>query len=122
MDEATVRRRAEAMCEALIEGDVERATADLSDELRRHMGEVVALLPLPISEAAVDSIERGGASFSVVLHLVGETDTVLVQTRWKDRDGAPRIVEASHVSREAREELAEGPPAGQPEGDGPRGG
>jgi hypothetical protein len=107
MDEAAVRQHAEAMCEALVAGDIERATTDVSDELRRHKGEVVALLPFPISEAAVESIEHGGASFTAVLRLVGEHDTVRVQTRWKDRDGEPRMVEASHLSREARMELAE---------------
>ena len=33
-----------------------------------------------------------------MLRLVGETDAVLIQTRWKDRDGEPRMVEASHLS------------------------
>jgi len=35
----------------------------------------------------------------VVLRLVGETETVLIQTRWKDRDGTPTIIEASHLSK-----------------------
>ncbi len=34
-----------------------------------------------------------------MLRLVGETDEVQVQTRWKDRDGRPTLVEASHLSR-----------------------
>jgi hypothetical protein len=33
-----------------------------------------------------------------VLHLVGETDETQLQTRWKDRDGRPTIVEVSHLS------------------------
>jgi hypothetical protein len=107
MEEAEVRQHAEAMCEALVAGDIDRATVDASDELRRHMGELVALLPLPVSEAAVESIERGGASFAAVLRLVGQNDTVRVQTRWKDRNGEARMVEASHLSREARAHLAE---------------
>jgi hypothetical protein len=37
-----------------------------------------------------------------VLRLVGEADEVQVQTRWKDRDGAPTLVEASHLSRTER--------------------
>ena len=37
----------------------------------------------------------------MVLQLVGETETVLIQTRWKDRDGTPTIVEASHLSKTA---------------------
>jgi hypothetical protein len=107
MDEDAVRQHAEAMCEALVAGDIGRAMADASDELRRHMGEVVALLPLPVSEATVESIERGGASITAVLLLIGEGDTVRVQTRWKDRSGRPTMVEASHLSRETRTELGE---------------
>ena len=39
-----------------------------------------------------------------MLGLIGETDQVQVQTRWKERDGAPTVVEASHLSRVARPE------------------
>jgi hypothetical protein len=41
-----------------------------------------------------------------VLRLAGETAEDLIQTRWKDRDGRPTIVEASHLSRTAREPQA----------------
>jgi hypothetical protein len=120
MDVDEVREHAQAMADAIVAGDIERATVDFSDELRRNLGEVLALLPLPATEATVESVERGGAGFNVVLGLVGETDEVQVQTRWKDRDGTPTVVETSHLSRLARPEetpeedvLAdEGPPAG----------
>ena len=101
MDEAAVRERAQDLCDALLAGDVERATQDFSDELRGNLGEVVALLPLPANEAAIDAVERGGSGFVVVLRLAGETDEVRIQTRWKDRDGRPTIVEASHLSATA---------------------
>jgi hypothetical protein len=39
----------------------------------------------------------------VVLHLVGETD-VRFQTRWKDRNGRPTIVEMSHIAEPVVEE------------------
>ena len=102
MDEETVRARAQAMCDALEAGDVDRAIADFSEELRRNLGEVVALLPLPANEVAIESVERGGSGYVVVLRLAGETDEVRVQTRWKERDGRPTIVEASHLSATAR--------------------
>ena len=59
MEEAQVRERADAMCAALVAGDVGKATEDFSKELRQNLGEVVALLPLPATEGTVDSIERG---------------------------------------------------------------
>ena len=99
MDEQAVRSRAQALCDALVAGDVELATADFSDELRRHLGEVLALLPLPSSEASVDSIEHGGSGYNVILRFVGETEEVRIQTRWKDRDGRATMVEASHLSK-----------------------
>ena len=100
MEEQDVRARAEALCGALVGGDVEQAMADVSDELRRNLGEVIALFPLPATDAQVASVERGGSSaYVAVLELVGETETVQVQTRWKERDGRPTLIEASHLSR-----------------------
>jgi hypothetical protein len=100
MDEQDVRERAEALCAALVAGDIERVTEDFSKELRQNLGEVLALLPLPSNEATVDSIDRGGGSgYTVVLRLVGEADEVLIQTRWKERDGRATIIEASHLSK-----------------------
>jgi hypothetical protein len=100
------------MCDALLAGDIDRATADFSPELRKHLGEVLGLFPLPSTEATVQSVERGGSSYVVVLRLVGESEEVLVQTRWKDRDGRPTMIEASH---ESRKEVA--PPAAEQEGE-----
>jgi hypothetical protein len=100
MEEQDVRERAEALCAALVAGDIERATEDFSKELRGNLGEVLVLLPLPSTEATIDSIERGGSSgFTVVLRLVGETETVLIQTRWKDRDDRTTLIEVSHLSK-----------------------
>jgi hypothetical protein len=106
MDVETVRVRAEAFCEALVAGDVGRASEEMSPELKRNLGEVVALLPLPASEATVSSVDHGGSGYNVVLRLVGETDEVEIQTRWKDRDGRPTLVEASHLSQTARDAAA----------------
>lgn len=117
MEEQDVRGPAEALCAALVSGDIEAATADFSAELRQNLGEVIALLPLPVTEATIESIERGGSSaFVAILQLVGEAETVQVQTRWKDRDGRPTVIEASHLSSVEAE-----PPAGE-DGDDPDGG
>jgi hypothetical protein len=97
--EAAVRERAAAFGAALVAGDIDRAITDLSDELHRNLGEVLALFPLPATEASVESIGLAGSGYNVVLRLVGEGQEVQVATRWKDRDGAPRIIEASHLSR-----------------------
>ena len=111
MDEPALRERAAALCDALVAGDIDRATEDFSKELRQNLGTVLALLPLPSHEATVESVEHGGSGYNIMIRLVGETEEVLIQTRWKERDGKPTIVEASHLSRtEAApaEEPAEG--------------
>ncbi len=116
----SVRAGAQEVCDALVAGDVERAIGYLSDELRRNLGEVMALRPLPAVEATIESIERSGSgAHLVVINVVGETDQSRIETRWKDRDGEPRIVEVSHLSRTEREPAPE-----ELEGDGgdvPRG-
>jgi hypothetical protein len=120
MTEDDVRREAGVVCGALVAGDIDAVIATFSEELKRNIGEVLALLPMPTSEATIESLERGGSSHVVVINLVGETDEVQLQTRWKDRDGEPTLVEASHVSRteraaaeaEADDEALDGEPAG----------
>jgi hypothetical protein len=115
MDEAAVREHAQAHCEALLAGDIERAAQELSGELRKNLGEVVAMLPMPLTEATVESVERTPTGFLAVLHLVGESKAIRLQTRWKDRNGQPTIVEASRIV-EAPEPAAELEPM---EGDQP---
>jgi ABC-type ATPase with predicted acetyltransferase domain len=113
MEEHDVRERAEAVCSALVSGDVEQVIETFSNELRRNLGEVLAMLPLPSTEATIESIDRGGGSgYTVVLRLVGEKEEVMIQTRWKERDGRPTIIEASHLSKA---EIS--PPTGEIEGE-----
>lgn len=112
MDENLVRSSAQAVGDALVAGNVDAAIAYLSDELRRNPGEIVAMLPLPATAVEIVSVEQPGAAVVTVLRVVGETADDELQLRWKDRDGEPRIVEVSHLSRVERE----GPPPG--EGDG----
>lgn len=116
MDIETVRDRATAFCDALDAGDIPRATAYMSPELQRNLGEVLALLPLPSNESSVVSVDQSGSGYNVVVRLVGETDEVELQTRWKDRDGQPTLVEASHLSRTERMAAAPEQGEGEPEG------
>ena len=109
MTEDEVRQRVDAVCAALVDGDISRVIEMLSDELQRNPGEVVAMLPLPAVAAEVGRIEGsgGGAAYVAVLDVTSETEHLELQTRWKDRNGEPRIVEVSHISRRAREAEAE---------------
>ena len=96
MDQEVVREHAEAHCAALLAGDIDRAATDLSNELRSNLGSLIGLMPLPLTGASIESVEAGGSGYVVVLRLVGDSEQTLLQTRWKERDGRPTIVEASH--------------------------
>lgn len=112
MDREVIREHAQAHCHALLAGEIDRAAEDFSQELRSNLGTVIAQLPLPLTEASVESVEPGGKGYVAILRLAGESETVRFETRWKERDGRPTIVEASHVVEEsappaASEEITE---------------
>ena len=100
MDEQAVRQHAQATCDALMAGDIGKAAEQMSNEVRSNMGPIVAMLPLPLTEASIESVDSTPTGYKAVLHLVGEGDTLQLETRWKDRDGTPTIVEASRVHEE----------------------
>lgn len=101
MDEQTVREHVDSFCGALVTGDVETASKELSDELRANLGQLVAMLPMPLTSATAESLERTASGFRAVLHLVGESSATRLETRWKERDDRPVIVEVSHLTEEA---------------------
>ncbi|HET7520342.1 MAG TPA: hypothetical protein VFK61_02260 [Candidatus Limnocylindria bacterium] len=100
MDEQVVRERVQAFADALKAGDIGRASQEMSAELQRNLGPVVAMLPLPVSEAVTESLDMTGTGFLAVLRLTGESGETKLETRWKDRDGKPTMVEASHLTEE----------------------
>jgi hypothetical protein len=97
MDEQVVREHAEALCDALLAGDVGKAAEEMSRELRSNLGPIVAMLPMPLTEATIESVEMTRTGYLAVLRLAGEVDAIRLETRWKDRDGRPTIVEVSHI-------------------------
>jgi hypothetical protein len=100
MDEQAVREHAQAHADALLAGDIGKAAEEMSRELQHNLGPIVAMLPMPMTEASIESIESTPTGYKVVLHLVGEGGDLRLETRWKDRDGRPTIVEASRVHEE----------------------
>jgi len=104
MDEQAVRDHAQAHLDALVAGDIDRAIQDLSEELHRNLGEIMAMLPLPLTAADIESVTMGGSSYTAILHLVGETEESRLETRWKERDGRPTIIEASLLHETATQD------------------
>ena len=111
MTEEAVREHAQAFCDALMAGDIGQAAEHMSRELQANLGPIVAMLPLPLGAASIASVETTTTGYRAVLLLVGEGDnTVQLETRWKDREGRPTMVEASRVHEEPVEEDALGAP------------
>jgi hypothetical protein len=100
MNEQSIRELAQDYADALRSGDIGEAAKAMSPELQRNMGSVVAMLPLPLTEATVESVDPTGSGYLAVLHLVGDEGAIRLETRWKERDGKPTIVEASHQPEE----------------------
>ncbi len=116
MDEPQLRERAESLCSALVAGDIDRVTEDFSEELRHNLGEVLGLFTLPSATATLEAVERApGSGFTVTLRMVGGGQEVVLETRWKERDGRPTIIEVSHLGRTA---ATEGPAEDEPATDG----
>jgi len=111
MDEQAVRQGAQQFIDALKSGDIGKASQQMSPELRQNLGEVVAMLPLPLSEGEVEAVETTGSGYRAVLGLTNDGGSMRLETRWKDRDGTPTIVEASHVA----DELPPAPAAAEPD-------
>ena len=95
-----IRDRAESFRQALLAGDIGEASVDMSSELQRNLGPVVGMLPLPLTDATLETVESTGSGYRALLSLVGESGTIRLETRWKERDGHPTMVEASHVPDE----------------------
>ena len=86
MDEQAVRERAQALCDALVAGDIGMATQDFQQGARQNLGEVLSLLPLPSNQATVDwSNTAAPATTSSSGSVGGPTRFSMIQTRWKDR-------------------------------------
>ena len=98
MDEQAVRTRAEAFCNALVAGDIDLAAQELSNELRSNLGNLVSMLPLPIATATIEAVDRTASGFRLELQLTGESSETQIETRWKERDDRPVIVEVSHLT------------------------
>ena len=95
----------QAHCDALMAGDIGKASEEMSRELRQNLGPIVAMLPMPLTEATIESVAATPSGFKAVLHLVGEHNEIRLETRWKERDGRPTMVEASHIPEEPAPEL-----------------
>ena len=110
VDEATVRQHAQAHGDAVVAGDLrldgrpafgsvgalERLAAagsDLDGEALAQAGEVMKQLPRTLSAAEIESLELEGDTATVRTRYSGDEGSGVVESRWEERDGRPKIVD-----------------------------
>ncbi|MFN2526952.1 MAG: hypothetical protein ABR505_11935 [Actinomycetota bacterium] len=92
MDEQAVREHAEAHANAVVAGDLRRAGSDLAEGMQETAGEVMRGLPRPVTAASIESLESQGEETTALIRYSGEESSVVVESRWAERDGRPKIV------------------------------
>ena len=94
MDEATARSHIEAHADAVARGDMDAVVNDFTEELRPQVPDLAPqLLPLPIKEAKVISIDSEGEEAVARIHYTGENGgEQTLRSHWREIDGRPLIV------------------------------
>jgi hypothetical protein len=95
MDESTVRERAEAHAQAMVDGDLRRAASDLTPEAQAGAAAVMKNMPNPVQGAQVQSVAPDEDAVVASILYSGATAELLVESRWEERDGRPMIVNLS---------------------------
>ncbi len=97
MDETAVREQAEAHGRATVAGDLKTAGAALDKGAYSAAGEVMKKMPAELSGSEITEVRADGDQWVVSIRYSGPTDSVIVESRWADRDGSPRIVDLKVV-------------------------
>jgi hypothetical protein len=93
MDETTIRERAEAHSQAVVDRDFGKAGGDLTGNAEANAADVMKQLPRPTTSAEVTSVETRGDEVVCHIRYGGEGAETTVVSTWRDVDGTPRIVE-----------------------------
>ena len=97
MDESSVREHAEAHGRAVVENDLRTAGADLTDEVRAYVGDIMREFPRPVRSAEVVAVEGSGDDYTARIVYAGDDKSVNIASRWSEIDGRPKIVELKLV-------------------------
>ncbi|MGH2817186.1 MAG: hypothetical protein ACRDJS_01850 [Actinomycetota bacterium] len=93
MEEETVRRQAEAHAQATVAGDLKVAGSDLTQDALPAAGAVMKQMPKPLTGSAIDSVTAEGNEYVVLIRYSGEDSATVVESRWAEHEGRPRIVD-----------------------------
>ena len=92
MDEARLREEAEAHGRATVEGNLKAAGSVLDKEAYGPAGQVMEKMPKPLESSEVGSVELQGDEALVQIRYAGGGDEIVVESRWAEREGSPKIV------------------------------
>jgi hypothetical protein len=93
MDEQSVREHAQAHGDAVARNDLRTAGSDLAPEGMKTAQDVMGQLPRPVREAKVFDVTSEGAAVVALIRYRGESEEKVVESRWEERDGTPKIVD-----------------------------
>lgn len=97
MDEATIRQRAQDHGEATVAGDLKRAGSDLDKSAYAAAGDVMKQMPEDLSSCEVQTVREEGNDWVAAIRYSGGSASTIVESRWADRDGTPKIVDLKVV-------------------------
>lgn len=92
MDEAIVREAARDHAEGTVAGDLRRAGSYVAKEALSQAGEIMKRMPGDLKSSEVTNVGPSANGYSVQIRYDGSEGTLLVESGWEERDGAPRIV------------------------------
>jgi hypothetical protein len=93
VDLEKVRTQAQGHADAMVAGDLRRASGDLTDSGRAGAGEVMKAMPKSIDRAEVTAVTEEPDHATAVIVYTGEGREVSVLSRWSDDDDRPMITE-----------------------------
>ena len=93
MDESTVREQAEIHAKATVSGDLRTAGSALTKEAMAQAPAVMKAMPATLDSCEVTSVHSDGAEVVAQIRYSGGNEEATVESRWADRDGAPKIVD-----------------------------
>lgn len=98
MDEAQIRDHINQHADAVVRGDMDAIVADFAEDLRPGVPQIVEdVLPQPVTEAEVLSIDLGDSETVAMIRYSGDGE-VTIRSRWQEEAGRPVIVHAEPES------------------------
>ena len=91
MDENTIRQHADAHAQAVVAGDLRKASSDLNDDAKQQAPTVMKALPRPTTAASIEDVTSEGDAFVARILYTGEDSKATVASRWVEQDGRPVI-------------------------------